>query len=168
MVALYEGDLERAITLLEESLDLFRNLESEPHAAPDLEREGIELSTAIDLVARQAQEYLWLTVIEQGDHRCAVALLEEELRLSLELVTAGCIDTDPSAGRRYFGQSTNPSSRPHMCIMLCGSCSVKPAVTSRKISYCLLGLAAVAWGAPRTSTGPFFRSAATWRSGGSV
>jgi hypothetical protein len=126
MVALYEGDLERAITLLEESLDLFRNRESEPHAAPDLEREGIELSTAIDLVARQAQEYLWLTVIEQGDHRCAVALLEEELRLSLELVT------------------------------------------SRKISYCLLGLAAVAWGAPRTSTGPFFRSAATWRSGGSV
>ncbi len=58
MVALYEGDLERAITLLEESLDLFRNLESEPHAAPDLEREGIELSTAIDLVAGQAQEYL--------------------------------------------------------------------------------------------------------------
>src|SRR5215212_8511043 len=24
---------------------------------------------------------------------------------------------------------TNPSSRPHMCIMRCGSCSLKPAVT---------------------------------------
>jgi non-specific serine/threonine protein kinase len=100
MVALYEGDLERAITLLEESLELFRNLESEPHAAPD--RDGIELSTAIDLVAGQAQEYLWLTIMEQGDHRRAVALLEDELRLSLELGN-------------------------------------KP-----KISYCLLGLAAVA------------------------
>jgi predicted ATPase/DNA-binding CsgD family transcriptional regulator len=100
MVALYDGDLERAITLLEESLDLFNSLESEPHVAPD--REGIELSTAIDLVAGQAQEYLWLTIMEQGDHGRAVALLEEELRLSLELGN-------------------------------------KP-----KISYCLLGLAAVA------------------------
>jgi DNA-binding CsgD family transcriptional regulator len=99
MVALYEGDLERAITLLEESLDLFENLESEPHAAPD--HQGIGLSTAIDLVAGQAQEYLWLTIMEQGDRRRAVALLEDELRLSLELKN-------------------------------------KP-----KISYCLLGLAAV-------------------------
>ncbi|HYQ84676.1 MAG TPA: hypothetical protein VEP28_11840, partial [Rubrobacter sp.] len=102
MVALYEGYLERAIALLDESLDLFRELESKPHVAPDHQREGIELSTAIDLVAGQAQEYLWLAVLEQGDHRRAVALLEEELRLSLELGN-------------------------------------KP-----KISYCLLGLAAVA------------------------
>jgi DNA-binding CsgD family transcriptional regulator len=100
MVALYEGDLERAITLLEESLDLFEKLQNEPRAAPD--REGSQLSTAIDLVAGQAQEYLWLTVMEQGDHPRAVALLEEELLLSLELEN-------------------------------------KP-----KISYCLLGLAAVA------------------------
>jgi hypothetical protein len=100
MVALYEEDLERAITLLEESLDLFENLESEPHAAPD--HQGIGLSTAIDLVAGQAQEYLWLTIMEQGDRRRAVALLEDEFRLSLELKN-------------------------------------KP-----KISYCLLGLAAVA------------------------
>jgi non-specific serine/threonine protein kinase len=100
MVALYEGDLERATTLLEESLDLFEKLQNEPRAAPD--REGSQLSTAIDLVAGQAQEYLWLTVMEQGDHPRAVALLEEELLLSLELEN-------------------------------------KP-----KISYCLLGLAAVA------------------------
>src|SRR5215212_6702325 len=83
MVALYEGDLERAITLLEESLDLFENLESEPHAAPD--HQGIGLSTAIDLIAGQAQEYLWLTIMKQGDRRRAVALLEDELGLSLEL-----------------------------------------------------------------------------------
>jgi hypothetical protein len=83
MVALYEEDLERAITLLEESLDLFENLESEPHAAPD--HQGIGLSTAIDLVAGQAQEYIWLTIMEQGDRRRAVVLLEDELRLSLEL-----------------------------------------------------------------------------------
>jgi predicted ATPase/DNA-binding CsgD family transcriptional regulator len=102
MVALYEGDLDRAITLLDESLGLFRELASEPHVAPDQQREGIRLSTAIDLVAGQAQEYLWLAVMEQGDHRRAVELLEEELRLSLELGN-------------------------------------KP-----KISYCLLGLAAVA------------------------
>ena len=102
MVALYEGDLERAITLLDESLGLFRELASEPHVAPDYQRGGIELSTAIDLVAGQAQEYLWLAVLEQGDHQRAVALLEEELRLSLELGN-------------------------------------KP-----KISYCLLGLAAMA------------------------
>jgi predicted ATPase/DNA-binding CsgD family transcriptional regulator len=100
MVELYEGDLERAITLLQESLDLFENLRNEPHAVP--EQEGAELSTSVDLVAGQAQEYLWLTVMEQGDHRRATALLEEELSVSLELGN-------------------------------------KP-----KISYCLLGLAAVA------------------------
>ena len=66
------------------------------------EQEDAELSTAVDLVAGQAQEYLWLTVMEQGDHRRATALLEEELSVSLELGN-------------------------------------KP-----KISYCLLGLAAVA------------------------
>jgi predicted ATPase/DNA-binding NarL/FixJ family response regulator len=100
MVALYEGDLERATTLLQESLDLFENLQNEQRAAP--EQEGVGLSTAIDLVAGQAQEYMWLTVMEQRDHRRATALLEEELSESLELGN-------------------------------------KP-----KISYCLLGLAAVA------------------------
>jgi hypothetical protein len=47
--------------------------------------------------------------------------------------TAGCIDTDLPAGRRNFGQSqTSPSSRSRMCIMRCGSRSLKPTVGSRK------------------------------------
>jgi predicted ATPase/DNA-binding CsgD family transcriptional regulator len=99
MVALYEGDLQGAVTLLEESLDLFRDLGNE---LPASEGEAPKLSTEIELVAGQAQEYLWLSALEGGDLALATALLEEELRVLRELGN-------------------------------------KP-----KISYCLLGLAAVA------------------------
>jgi predicted ATPase/DNA-binding CsgD family transcriptional regulator len=93
MVALYEGSPERAVALLEESLDLFRELESGPHVATEHQQEGsahipddaTELSTAIELVAGQAQEYLWLAVLEQGDYERTRALLEAELRLSQKL-----------------------------------------------------------------------------------
>jgi predicted ATPase/DNA-binding CsgD family transcriptional regulator len=103
MVALYEGNIERAVTLLEESLDLFRALGNAPPAndGPEVE-ENIKLSTAIELVAGQAQEYLWLSALETGDLNGATALIEEELRLLRDLGN-------------------------------------KP-----KISYCLLGLAAIA------------------------
>ena len=99
MVALYEGDLQGAVTLLEESLDLFRDLGNE---LPASEGEAPKLSTEIELVAGQAQEYLWLSALEGGDLALATALLEEELRVLREIGN-------------------------------------KP-----KISYCLLGLAAVA------------------------
>jgi DNA-binding CsgD family transcriptional regulator len=103
MVELYEGDVERAVSLLEESLELFRELGDAPPAAHSLEDEqGIKLSTAIELVAGQAQEYLWLSALEAGDLDGATALIEEELRLLRDLGN-------------------------------------KP-----KISYCLLGLAAIA------------------------
>ena len=103
MVALYEGNVERAVTLLEESLDLFRELGNVPRAGdgPEGEKE-IKLSTAIELVAGQAQEYLWLSALEAGDLDGATSLVEEELRVLRDLGN-------------------------------------KP-----KISYCLLGLAAIA------------------------
>ena len=105
MVELYEGDVERAVSLLEESLDLFRELGNAPpadHGPDGEEAEDIQLSTAIELVAGQAQEYLWLSALEAGDLDGATALIEEELRLLRDLGN-------------------------------------KP-----KISYCLLGLAAIA------------------------
>jgi predicted ATPase/DNA-binding CsgD family transcriptional regulator len=110
MVTLYEGDLGQAVALLEESLDVFRELGARPRVTERQHGEGSgdepveapELSTAIDLVAGQAQEYLWLAALEGGDRERAKALLEDEIRLSWELGN-------------------------------------KP-----KISYCLLGLAAVA------------------------
>src|SRR5215212_3990130 len=48
----------------------------------------------------------------------------------LPLVTAGCIDTDlhPQVEVTPATQA-NLSSRSHTCIMQCGSCSLKPAVT---------------------------------------
>ncbi len=101
MVALYEEDLDRAATLLEESLDLFGEMMDGTRGVSDAE-EFSELSTAIELVAGQAQEYLWLAALEGGDHDRAISLLEEELR-----------------ALRKLGN--------------------KP-----KTSYCLLGLAAVA------------------------
>jgi predicted ATPase/DNA-binding CsgD family transcriptional regulator len=103
MVALYEGDVERAVTLLEESLDLFRALGSARPAGDSPEdARDIKLSTAIELVAGQAQEYLWLSALEAGDLDGATSLIEEELRPLRDLGN-------------------------------------KP-----KISYCLLGLAAIA------------------------
>jgi predicted ATPase/DNA-binding CsgD family transcriptional regulator len=102
MVALYEGDVERAVTLLGESLDLFRALGNAPPAGGPEDEKDINLSTAIELVAGQAQEYLWLSALEAGDLDGATALIEKELRPLRDLGN-------------------------------------KP-----KISYCLLGLAAIA------------------------
>jgi predicted ATPase/DNA-binding CsgD family transcriptional regulator len=102
MVELYEGDVERAVSLLEESLDLFRALGNAPLAGGPENEKDIELSTAIELVAGQAQEYLWLSALEAGDLDGATSLIEEELRPLRDLGN-------------------------------------KP-----KISYCLLGLAAIA------------------------
>jgi predicted ATPase/DNA-binding CsgD family transcriptional regulator len=105
MVALYEGDVDRAVTLLEESLDLFRELGNVPpagHRPKGEDEQDMKLSTAIELVAGQAQEYLWLSALERRDLVAATALIEDELRLLRELGN-------------------------------------KP-----KISYCLLGLAAIA------------------------
>jgi predicted ATPase/DNA-binding CsgD family transcriptional regulator len=113
MVALYEGDVERAVALLEESLDLFRELGNETPMGH--RREDIKLSTAIELVAGQAQEYLWLSALEGGDLTLATKLVEDELRLLRELGN-------------------------------------KP-----KISYCLLGLAAIA-----ASRGRLDRAARLW------
>jgi Arylsulfotransferase (ASST) len=42
--------------------------------------------------------------------------------------TAGCINTDLPAGRRYFGQSDRPLIEIAHVHHACGSCSVKPAV----------------------------------------
>ena len=103
MVELYEGDVERAVSLLEESLDLFRELGNASPAGHGPEgKEDVKLSTAIELVAGQAQEYLWLSALEAGDTDGATALIEEELR------------------------------------------PVRDLGNKPKISYCLLGLAAIA------------------------
>ena len=49
--------------------------------------------------------------------------------------TAGCIDTDPSAGRCNFGRSEKtPSSRWRIRIMRCGSPSLKLAVPHHMLS----------------------------------
>jgi predicted ATPase/DNA-binding CsgD family transcriptional regulator len=93
MVALYEGGLERAVALLEESLDLFRGTgdrscatERRHGKSPSDELvEANELPTSIELVAGQAQEYLWLAALEGEEHERAKALLEEEIQLSREL-----------------------------------------------------------------------------------
>src|SRR5215212_1588562 len=49
----------------------------------------------------------------------------------LKTITAGCIDTDlhPQVEVTPASQA-NLSSRSHTCIMQCGSCSLKPAVTT--------------------------------------
>ena len=49
----------------------------------------------------------------------------------LKLSTACCIDTDLLAGQRNVGQAARfLISRSRMCIMRCGSRSLKPAVKS--------------------------------------
>ena len=93
MVALYEGDHDRSVALLEESLRMFREPGDEPSVASGHDREGrrdgsaesIEVSAAVELVVGQAQEYLWLAVLEQGNHARATKLLGEELRSVREL-----------------------------------------------------------------------------------
>jgi len=93
MVALYEGDHGRSVALLEESLRMFREPGDEPSVASGHDREGrrdgsaesIEVSAAVELVVGQAQEYLWLAVLEQGNHARATKLLGEELRSVREL-----------------------------------------------------------------------------------
>jgi DNA-binding NarL/FixJ family response regulator len=61
MAALYEGDHERAVALLEESMASFRDL-------GDTQRVTICVT------------YLWMAALELGDHERAAALLEEDLR----------------------------------------------------------------------------------------